>query len=85
MAVSNMDERNPNRDEKSGQYSEGYTDDDALEALQAFDGVATTTEVSEKIGCARRTAYNKLSSLEDDGRVSSRKSGRTRLWMVSDE
>jgi hypothetical protein len=48
--------RNPNRDDETGRYTEGYTPEDALEALRSLDGVATTSEVAEKIGCARRTA-----------------------------
>ncbi|ELZ01579.1 helix-turn-helix transcriptional regulator [Natrialba aegyptia] len=80
-----MPERNPNRDDESGKYTAGYTDDNAFEALKEYGGVATTSEVAEEMDCARRTAYNKLSSLEENGRITSRKSGRTRLWQVDSE
>jgi GTP-sensing pleiotropic transcriptional regulator CodY len=80
-----MSERNPNRDEESGRYTQGYTTDDALDALDALDGAATTSEVGDKMGCARRTAYNKLRDLESENRVTSRDAGRTRLWLIADE
>jgi GTP-sensing pleiotropic transcriptional regulator CodY len=85
MADQTMTERNPNRDDETGKYTEGYTPENALDALAALDGAATTSEVGDEMGCARRTAYNKLRDLEDDGRVTSRDAGRTRLWLTVDE
>jgi GTP-sensing pleiotropic transcriptional regulator CodY len=78
-------ERNPNRDGDTGQYTAGYSPDDALAALNALDGAATTSEVGDEMGCARRTAYNKLRDLEADDRVTSRDAGRTRLWLLPGE
>jgi len=78
-------ERNPNRDGDTGQYTAGYTLADALAALEALDGAATTSEVGDEMCCARRTAYNKLRGLEADDRVTSRDAGRTRLWLLSDK
>jgi DeoR/GlpR family transcriptional regulator of sugar metabolism len=43
---------------------------------------ATTSEVSDEMGCARRTVYNKLRVLEDDGRMTSHAG---RLWLTVDE
>lgn len=75
------DERNPNRDDESGRYTEGFTDSDVLEALEALEGVGTTREVADEIGCARKTAYNKLLALDDEGVIDARKTGRTWLWI----
>jgi len=78
------EERNPNRDGETGKYQAGYTPEDALDALDALGGAATTSEVGEQMGCARRTAYNKLDTLESDGRVSSRDGGGARLWLLAE-
>jgi len=80
-----MPDRNPNRDEESGKYTQGFTPTDAVDALRELDGAATTSEVGNMMGCARRTAYNKLQAAEDDGRVRSRDAGRSRLWLLADE
>lgn len=74
-----------NRDDETGKYTAGYSTEDALDALAALGGTATTSGVGDEMGCARRTAYNKLRALEDDGRVTSRDAGRTRLWLTVDE
>lgn len=83
--TAGMGDRNPYRSEDSGRYTEGYTPEDALEALQELAGAATTSEVAEKVGCARRTAYNKLDTLEEEGRIRSRDAGRSRLWLLTEE
>ncbi|UHQ98295.1 hypothetical protein HYG81_19685 (plasmid) [Natrinema zhouii] len=41
-----------------------YSEVDALKTLQEFDDVGTTSEVAEEVECVRRTAYNKLFSIE---------------------
>lgn len=75
--------RNPNRDEESGKYAQGYTPSDAVDALRELDGAATTSEVGEVMGCARRTAYNKLQAAEEDNLIRSRDAGRSRLWLLA--
>jgi DNA-binding IclR family transcriptional regulator len=79
------EERNPNRDADSGKYQTGFELSDALDALETLGGAATTSEVGEEMGCARRTAYEKLRTLSDDGRISSRDAGGTRLWLLGEE
>jgi GTP-sensing pleiotropic transcriptional regulator CodY len=76
------EERNPNRDAESGKYQTGFEPADALDALEALGGMATTSEVGEEMGCARRTAYNKLRPLDEDGTISSRDAGGSRLWIL---
>ena len=76
------EERNPNRDADSGQYQPGFEPADALDALETLGGAATTSEVGEEMGCARRTAYEKLNSLAEDGTISSRDAGGARLWLL---
>jgi hypothetical protein len=83
--MTNEKERNPNRNEDTGQYSAGYTPDDALNALRELGGTAGTADVGEQMGCARRTAYNKLKELYESNRIDSREVGSSRLWMLVDD
>lgn len=63
----------------------------ALDELGATADVATTgggvttDEVADEVGCAYRTAHAKLSSLKDEGRVTSRRIGGQHLWRLSGE
>ena len=76
-----MDDRD--RDEKSGKFTEEYPEQDFLEALAEL-GPTGTTDVSDHIGCDRRTAYLKLKSLEKGGKVRSQKVGHALLWELTD-
>lgn len=70
------------REEGSGKYTTSYPDSDFLEAIQQFDGMAGTSEIAEEVGCTRRTAYTRLKTLEEDGRINSRKVGNSLIWTV---
>ncbi len=70
---------NRDRDEKSGKFTEEYHPQEFLEALAEL-GPSGTTDISEYVGCDRRTAYLKLKSLENEGEVRSRKVGNSLLW-----
>lgn len=72
------------RDEDSGRYKTNYEDSDFLNAVQQLDGMAGTSEVAEEVGCTRRTAYTRLSSLEEDGDVKSRQVGNSLVWIIPD-
>ena len=67
------------RDEKSGKFTEEYNPQKFLEALIDL-GPSGTTDISDYVGCDRRTAYLKLKSLEEEGEVRSRKVGNSLLW-----
>lgn len=71
------------RDEESGKYTETYPLDAFTEALKSLSGAAGTQEVADEVGCAYRTAFAKLTELEDKGEVTSRKVGNARLWQLS--
>ncbi|ELY83544.1 hypothetical protein [Natrinema altunense] len=68
------------RDEKSGKYTERYLPDTFVTALEELSGAATTQEVADEVGCAYRTAFAKLSELEDAGGITSRTVGNAYLW-----
>jgi predicted transcriptional regulator len=67
------------RDEESGEFTEEYPLQEFLEALDEL-GPSGTTDISEYVGCDRRTAYLKLKSLEEEGKVRGRKVGNSLLW-----
>lgn len=78
-----MDEVVPKeRDEESGKYTETYPLEDFTEALELLSGAAGTQEVANEVGCAYRTAFAKLSELEDKDKVTSRKVGNAQLWQL---
>lgn len=79
-----MDDVMPkDRDEESGKYTESYPPEAFIEALESLSGSAGTQEVADEVGCAYRTAFAKLSDLEDEGEVTSRKVGNARLWKLA--
>lgn len=69
------------RDEESGKFIEEYPLQEFIEALDEL-GPSGTTDISDYIGCDRRTAYLKLKSLEEEGEVSSTKVGNSLFWKL---
>lgn len=67
------------RDEESGKFTEEYPLQEFLDALSEL-GPSGTTDISSYIGCDRRTAYLKLKTLEEEGKIRSRKVGNSLLW-----
>lgn len=67
------------RDEESGKFTEEYPLQEFIEALDEL-GPSGTTDISDYIGCDRRTAYLKLKSLEEEGEISSTKVGNSLFW-----
>lgn len=64
-----------------------YPLEDFMSALEEMDGMATTTEISEIVGCSGRTARRSLDELraDDDVPVSQKEVGRYSLWLLSAE
>lgn len=69
------------RDEETGKYTESYPYEDFLSALELLDGTAGTQEIADEVGCSYRTAHAKLTELEEDGKIASRKVGNAKLWL----
>jgi len=43
----------------------------------------TASEIADELGCSRRTALNKLHTLEDETEIESKKvGGRSRVWWI---
>jgi hypothetical protein len=72
------------REEDSGKYTTSYPDSDFVDAIQALDGMAGTSEVSEFVGCTQRTAYTRLQELESEDLVTSRKVGNSLVWSIAE-
>lgn len=69
------------RDEESGQFTPEFPDEDFVDAAR---GGTTTSDVADAVGCKYRTAYARLTDLEDEGRVTSQKVGNSLLWDAVD-
>jgi predicted ArsR family transcriptional regulator len=69
------------RDEETGKYTETYPRESFISALDSLEGAASTQEIADEVGCAYRTAHAKLSTLEQENKISSRKVGNSKLWM----
>jgi len=76
-----MDDRD--RGEGRGKFTEEYSPQEFLEALAEL-GPSGTTDISDYVGCDRRTAYLKLKSLEEENEVKSKKVGNSLLWEPDD-
>ena len=71
------------RDENSGRFTEKYPREDFLHALEKLSA-AGTADISNYVGCDRRTAYLKLQVLEEEGKIESQKVGNALLWKLVD-
>ena len=64
-----------------GKYQTGIDDEEYVEALRSL-GPSSTPEIAEEVGVPRRSAYDRLRDLEDQGRVESQKVGTANLWKL---
>lgn len=71
------------RDRETGRFEPTFSEQEVADAVEsAEDG--TTNEIAEIVGCAYRTAYEYLTRLESDGRVTRRKIGSTSVWELDE-
>lgn len=84
LQVGAMDGVMPkDRDEQTGKYTEQYTPENFLSALKSLGDSAGTQEIADEVDCAYRTAYAKLTELEENGKITSRKVGNAKLWELN--
>ena len=67
------------RDEESGKFTEKYSREAFLQAVDKLDN-ATTARVADDVGCSYDLAYRRLKQLEEDGEVSQTKIGSSFIW-----
>lgn len=70
------------RDPETGQFSETFSDAELVEAVKNSEPIGTS-EIAEQFGCTQQAAYNRLSRLEDNEKISSKLVGGSRVWMSS--
>lgn len=74
---------NQERDPDSGKLTKQYSDKDFLEAVDTHEP-ASTSEVAEEVGCSRRNADTRLRQLQEDGQVTSKMVGNSRIWLLAE-
>lgn len=85
METQTRDMANESRDDRSGKYTAVYEDADFIEAIRERDGMASTRQVADAVGCDKDTAYRRLRSLRDDQDVlTSEDLGSTLLWRIDE-
>ncbi len=68
-----------------GRFTETVTQDAVLAVFESVEGpVVTSGDVAETLDCSRETARRKLRTLEEKGRVSSRKTAGRVVWWLTD-
>jgi predicted ArsR family transcriptional regulator len=72
----------PERDAESGKYTDAYSDEDFIDAIQVEGGLAGTSAVAEIVGCTHRQALNRLKDLEEREMVTSKDVGRSLVWQL---
>jgi len=70
--------------EDGGRFTETVTLQAVLDVFESVDGpIVTSGDVADELDCSRETARRKLRTLEDQGRLTSRKTaGRVVWWQV---
>jgi len=70
--------------DSSGRFEATVSDEEILEAVREHEP-AGTSEVGDAVGLARQNADYRLRNLRDEGRVESKKVGRSLVWSTSQE
>jgi predicted transcriptional regulator len=70
--------------DSSGRFEATVSDEEILEAVRKHEP-AGTSEVGDAVGLARQNADYRLRNLRDEGRVGSKKVGRSLVWSTSQE
>ncbi|SFC63287.1 hypothetical protein SAMN05444422_112108 [Halobiforma haloterrestris] len=70
-----------NQDSETGKITQKYPDEAFIQAVKE-QSLASTSEVGEVVGCSSDNAYRRLKSLEDAGKVESKKAGQSLVWYL---
>jgi len=69
--------------DSTGRFKPEVSDEEIIEAVRENEP-AGTSEVGDAVGLARQNADYRLRQLRNDGRVKSKKVGRSLVWTVTD-
>lgn len=73
-------------DRAEGKFTEKYSLADVLDVFDEVRGpVVTTSDIAEHVGCSPELARQKLKTLYEKGEVDRRKTGRIKVWWLTDE
>lgn len=67
------------RDEESGKFTEQYSEDAFLEAVDRIED-ATTSEIAEEVGCSYDLAYRRLTTFADEQKLQRKQIGSSFVW-----
>lgn len=66
--------------DKEGKYTEQYSEEDFLSAIEDVD-VASTQNIADEVGCSYDLAYRRLNQLENDEEIRSQKVRSAFIWL----
>ncbi len=72
------------RDEYSGRFTQEYTDEDFVRAVEKL-GSCSTKEVADHVECSSDLAYRRLTELASEGRIGSEKVAGNYRWFSTNE
>jgi len=72
------------RDEYSGRFTQEYTDEDFVRAVEELVS-CSTTEVADHVGCSSDLAYRRLTELASESRIDSEKLAGNYRWFSTNE
>lgn len=72
------------RDEYSGRFTQEYTDEDFVRAVEELES-CSTTEIADHLGCSSDLAYRRLTGIASEGRIDSEKVAGNYRWFSTDE
>jgi predicted ArsR family transcriptional regulator len=73
------------RDDETGRITETITPDRVLRAVRNGGYVVSASEVAESLDCSTDGARRKLNQLHEDGKVNSRKVGRSVVYWIDED
>lgn len=76
---------NDRRDPDTGKFSPKFTDEELLAAIDdMIDDMEPvgTSEVADHFDCSQQAAYQRLSDLHEEGNITTKLVGGTRVWMT---
>ena len=68
-----------------GEFDQKYKDEEFLNAIRNLGGYSAASRIADDVGCARRTAHDRLEELFDKKIVDSAYIGSSRLWIYPPE
>jgi len=72
------------RDDFSGRYTETYSLNAFIKAVEVHD-TASTQDIADEVGCSYNLAYRRLKELSSKNKIRGEKVGNTYIWSSKSE